>query len=105
MCTREYHDSLVASADWPAYRLVGYQASGENTALELRNCPECKTTLARELIPAGCWRDFASHVAACAHCVSEYETANVRSDDIVKALCETGQRLARTYWASRGWED
>jgi len=104
MCTHEYHDSLAQSSDWQSCALVGYQPSGEGTVLELRNCPECRTTRARELVPGGCWHDFTSHVADCDTCASEYETANVRSDDLIAALCQTGRELTKRYWISRGWE-
>ena len=49
-CTRADHEELrLDDARWSMCVLVGTQPSGENTALELRNCPECKTTLAREV--------------------------------------------------------
>ena len=104
-CTHEQHANLGESARWQACALVGYQPSGEGTALELRNCPNCQTTRARELVPTECWHDFTSHVADCGACVNEYETANVRSDDLITALCQAGRELAKRYWVSRGWED
>lgn len=51
-CTRDAHQAMHDnSEEWAAMRLVGYYADGIGPTLEMRNCPYCRSTIARELSP------------------------------------------------------
>jgi hypothetical protein len=47
-CTTEYHDTLKTPATWATLLLVDRWIF-DDVALEMRNCPRCHSTLAREV--------------------------------------------------------
>ncbi len=46
-CTSEQHERAKATARWFEFRAIGVMDAGDGEQLEMRNCPDCHSTLCK----------------------------------------------------------